>query len=54
MGDLMFLLILGGGIWLAIAIGKSANRRGGRAGLVAPVGDMAGHCSRGWEAATLT
>jgi hypothetical protein len=27
MGALMFLLILGGGIWLAIAISKSANKR---------------------------
>jgi hypothetical protein len=27
MGDSMFLLILGGGIWLAIAIAKSANNR---------------------------
>jgi hypothetical protein len=27
MGDLMLLLILGSGIWLAIALGKSANKR---------------------------
>lgn len=27
MGDLMLLMILGGGIWLAIALGRSANKR---------------------------
>jgi hypothetical protein len=27
MGDLMFLLILGGGIWLAISLSKAANKR---------------------------
>jgi hypothetical protein len=27
MGDLMFLLVLGGGTWLAIAISKSADKR---------------------------